>query len=186
MQTGLYFDQTRCVGCNACSVACKDWHDIDPGPENWLRFGYREDGDFPDLVVSYTISTCFHCEDPICADACPAGAIFKRQEDGIVIVDSEKCIGREECGSKCLTACPYDAPQFGPGNNARMHKCDLCLDRRLAGKQPACVESCYTRALDSGSLDDLKAQYGDVTEAVGFSYSKRTKPSIVFKPKKGL
>lgn len=184
MQSGIYFDQTRCVGCNACSVACKDWNDIDAGPENWLTFGYREDGDYPDLCVSFIISTCFHCEKPVCADACPADAIVKREEDGIVVVDSEKCVGRDECDSKCLKACPYNAPQFGPEENAKMGKCHLCLDRHLDGKKPACVEACFARALDAGDMKELTAKYGDIKDAIGFKFSERTNPSVVFRPKK--
>ncbi|MBA3030278.1 MAG: 4Fe-4S dicluster domain-containing protein [Desulfobacteraceae bacterium] len=184
MQTGFYFDQTRCTGCSACMVACKDWNDIAPGPEKWMRLVYTEKGQFPALFVGYLAVPCYHCISPVCVPACPVDAIQKRPEDGIVVVDQEACMGKEGCGSKCLKACPYDAPQFGPEPEAKMTKCDFCLERWMEGKLPVCVEACPTRAFDTGSWDDLKAKYGEITEAEGFTYSARTKPAVIFKPKK--
>lgn len=183
MQIGFYFDQTRCTGCGACQVACKDWHDIPAGPENWIQALYTEKGKFPDVFVSYLVTPCYHCLDPVCIPACPPRVISKRDEDGIVVVDSEACLGNKECNVKCLKACPYEAPQFGPEPGARMRKCDLCLDRWLERKLPICVEACPTRALDVAPLHELKAKYGHIEEAEGFVYSKRTQPAIVFKPK---
>ncbi len=183
MQIGFYFNQTRCTGCSTCQVACKDWHDIPAGPENWLRIRYAEKGKFPDVFVSYLFSPCYHCIDPVCVSACPTHAITKRDKDGIVVVDEKLCIGNEKCDVKCLKACPYDAPQFGPETGALMKKCNFCVDRFVENKLPVCVEACPTRALDAGSLDTLKAKYGDVKTAEDFSYSERTKPCIVFKPK---
>ena len=183
MQVGFFFDQTRCIGCGACQVACKDWHDIPAGPEKWMRVLYNEKGKFPNVFVSYLISPCYHCVEPVCIPVCPVGAISKRDQDGIVFVDSDKCLGNEECDVKCLKACPYNAPQFGPEAGAKMRKCNFCIDRYLEGKLPACIESCRTRALDAGSLEDLKAKYGDIVEADNFVYSERTKPAIVFKQK---
>ena len=183
MQIGFYFDQTRCTGCGACQVACKDWHDLPAGPENWMRVLYSENGKFPDVFVSYMVAPCYHCLDPVCIPACPTHAISKRDEDGIVVVDVEACLGNEECDIKCLKACPYDTPQFGPEPGAKMRKCNFCLDRWSDNKLPVCVEACPTRALDAGPLDELKAKYGDIQEAEGFVYSNRTKPSVVFKQK---
>lgn len=183
MQIGFYFDQTRCTGCSACRVACKDWHDIPAGPENWMRVIYTEKGKFPDPSVSYMIAPCWHCTDPVCVPACPAGAIIKRKEDGIVFVDSDACLGNDECDEKCLKACPYNAPQFGPEKGARMRKCNYCLDRFAEGKLPNCVEACPVRALDAGPLRELEDKYGKSREAEGFKYSQRTKPAVVIKPK---
>ena len=102
MQIGFYFDQTRCTGCSACRVACKDWNDIPAGPENWMRVLYTEKGKFPKPFVSYMITPCWHCAEPVCATACPVAAITKRAEDGIVLVDTDACLGNEECDAKCL------------------------------------------------------------------------------------
>jgi len=183
MHIGFYFDQTRCIGCSACRVACKDWHDIPAGPENWVRILYTEKGKFPEVFVSYMIAPCWHCLDPGCIPACPAEAITKREEDGIVVVDSTACLGNEECDEKCLKACPYDAPQFGPEKGAKMHKCNYCLDRFIQGKLPNCIEACPVRALDAGPLEELGGKYGTIKEAEAFKYSQRTKPAVVIKAK---
>ena len=183
MQVGFYFDQTRCTGCSACRVACKDWNDIPAGPENWMRVLYTEKGKFPKPFVSYMIAPCWQCAEPVCAAACPVDAITKRKEDGIVLVDSEVCLGNKECDAKCLKACPYDAPQFGPENGAKMRKCNFCLDRYQEGKLPDCIEACPVRALDAGPLSELQKKYGDNKDAVDFKYLNRTKPAVVIKAK---
>jgi anaerobic dimethyl sulfoxide reductase subunit B (iron-sulfur subunit) len=182
MQTGLYFDQTRCTGCYACVVACKDWHDVPAGPASWCRVETIEKGKFPDVFVAFLARFCYHCAEPACVSACPVGAITKREEDGIVVVDREKCLGKDNC-DMCLQACVYAAPQFGAEPNAKMQKCDLCIDRLAEGKQPICVAGCPMRALDAGPLDELLARYGEAREGEGFTYSAELKPSIVFKPK---
>jgi len=183
MQIGFYFDQTRCTGCSACRVACKDWNDIPAGPENWMRVLYTEKGKFPRPFVSYMIAPCWHCAEPVCAAACPVDAITKRGDDGIVLVDSDACLGKAECDVKCLKACPYDAPQFGAEDGAKMRKCNYCLNRHLEGKLPDCVEACPVRALDAGPLTELEKKYGTNKEAGDFKYSKRTKPAVVIRAK---
>lgn len=149
-----------------------------------MRILYKEKGKFPNVFVSFMISPCFHCVDPVCIPVCPVRAITKREEDGIVIVDSDKCLGNEQCDVKCLKACPYDAPQFGPEKGAKMQKCNFCLDRHIENKLPMCVEACRSRALDAGIMKEIEAKYGNIKEADNFVYSERTKPAIVFKPKK--
>ena len=98
MQTGFYFDQARCTGCFTCSVACKDWHDTPAGPANWMRILYREEGKFPKIFVSHVASPCYHCAEPVCVFVCPNEAITKREEDGIVVVDRDKCRDEHPCG----------------------------------------------------------------------------------------
>ena len=98
MQTGFYFDQTRCNGCFACAIACKDWHDIPAGQAKWMRILYSEKGKFPELFVSYLATPCYHCTEPVCAWVCPNEAITKRDEDGIVVVDRDKCREEHHCG----------------------------------------------------------------------------------------
>lgn len=182
MQVGFYFDQTRCTGCYACVVACKDWHGVPPGPASWRKVVTIERGEFPDVFVAFFTSSCCHCANPACVASCPVGAITKRQQDGIVVVEQEKCLGKDQC-DLCLQACTYSAPQFGAEHNAKMEMCSLCLDRLGEGKKPICVAGCPMRALDAGPLEELKEIYGDVKEAEGFVYSDELKPSIVFKPK---
>ncbi|MFC2003161.1 FAD-dependent oxidoreductase [Chloroflexota bacterium] len=94
----FYFDQTRCTGCYACVVACEDWHDVPAGPAFWRRVTTIERGKFPDVFVARLSSSCYHCATPLCAVVCPAEAITKREEDGVVIVDREKCREATRCG----------------------------------------------------------------------------------------
>jgi anaerobic dimethyl sulfoxide reductase subunit B (iron-sulfur subunit) len=170
------------MGCFACVVACKDWHDVPAGPASWIRLKTVEKGKYPDIFVAFLPTTCCHCENPDCVSACPAEAITKREEDGIVIVDRNACLGKNDCGM-CLDACPYEAPQFGAEENAKMQKCDLCIERWAEDKKPVCVSSCPIQALDAGPMDELRAKYGDARESEGFTYSKSLVPSITFKPK---
>jgi anaerobic dimethyl sulfoxide reductase subunit B (iron-sulfur subunit) len=183
MQYGIYFDQTRCMGCFTCVVACRDWHDVPAGPASYIRLTTIEKGRYPDLFVAFLPTFCYHCANPACVDTCPADALTKRAEDGIVILDAEACLGKDSCGL-CLEACPYDAPQFTAEENAMMQKCDLCIDRLALDKKPVCVSGCPMRALDVGPIDELKAKYKAVETTENFTYIEALKPSVVFKPKK--
>lgn len=180
---GFYIDQTRCTGCYACAVACKDWHDIPAGPAKWMRVQEIEHGKFPNIYFAFLPSPCFHCAEPSCAKACPVNAIVKNDTDGIVLVDHELCLGKSECGSKCLKACPWEAPQFDNEDNAKMQKCNLCIDRLEIGKQTICVDACPVYALEVGPIEELKKKYEHTTEAEGFKSSDKIKPSVIFKPK---
>jgi anaerobic dimethyl sulfoxide reductase subunit B (iron-sulfur subunit) len=183
-QMGFFFDQTRCTGCYACQVACKDWHDIEAGPVNWMKLLVIEAGKYPSPFLAYLTSPCYHCANPACATACPADAIAKRETDGIVVVDRERCVGQDECGALCLKACPWDAPQFDDSPNAKMQKCDLCIDRLEAGVQPICVEGCPMFALDAGPIEELRKRHVESVEASGFRYTEKIGPSVTFKGKK--
>ncbi len=183
MPMGFYFDQTRCTGCHTCTVACKDWHDVPAGPASWIQVKTIEKGSFPEVSVAFLPVFCLHCAVPLCATACPAEAIAKR-EDGIVVVNGEKCLGRDSCGMLCRDACPYGIPQFGSEENAKMQMCNFCLDRLAEDRKPTCVSACPMRALDAAPLDELKSKYGDVKEAEGFVYSAEAEPSIIFKAKR--
>ena len=115
MQLGFYFDQTRCTGCYACSVACKDWNDIPAGPARWMRILYNEEGKYPNVFVSHLAVPCYHCAEPACVLACPVDAISKRESDGIVVVDRDKCLG---CGL-CAATCPTEAIRLIPRENGQ-------------------------------------------------------------------
>jgi anaerobic dimethyl sulfoxide reductase subunit B (iron-sulfur subunit) len=183
MQYGIYFDQTRCMGCFTCVVACRDWHDVPAGPASFIRLTTVEKGRYPDLFVAFLPTFCYHCQNPACVEACPVCAVTKRDADGIVTVDAEACQGKDSCGL-CLEACPYKAPQFTDEEDAKMQKCDLCLDRLAMDKKPICVSGCPMRALDAGPIDELKAKYNAVGDAENFTYREDLKPSVAFKPKK--
>ena len=184
MQLGFYFDQSRCIGCYTCIVACKDWHDVPAGPASWRRVITVEKGKYPKIFVAFLSLSCMHCAEPACIPACPMDAISKRKEDGIVVVDTETCLGDEGCGKFCRDSCPYGAPQFDAEDGAKMQMCNLCMDRWTDGKKPICVEACPTRALDAGPLDELREKYGDTEEIEGFNFIEDNKPSILFKARK--
>jgi anaerobic dimethyl sulfoxide reductase subunit B len=181
---GFYFDQTRCTGCYTCVIACKDWHDIAAGPASLLRLKTFEEGIFPNPFVAHLVTACYHCVNPPCVSVCPEHAITKRESDGVVVVDRDKCTGKATCAQFCLKACPWQAPQFGTEAGAKMQKCDLCIERMEEGKQPICVEACPMYALEAGPFEELKKKHRAGVKAAGFIDSGRFKPSIVFRPKR--
>ena len=135
------------------------------------------------LLTYFLATPCYHCAAPPCVAACPHQAIHKREIDGIVAVDAEKCVGAEQCPKRCLKACPWGAPQFQAAPDAKMQKCQLCLERLDAGRQPICVEACPMFALEVGPLEELRKKHGDQPQAEGFKHLKRFEPSVTFKPK---
>lgn len=179
MQLGFYFDQRRCTACYTCVVACKQWNDVPAGSASWRWVSTEEKGRFPDLWVSHLSLSCCHCYNPACIQACPTSAISKRDQDGIVLVDRDAC--SSGCRA-CRDACPFHAPQFRE-ETSKMEMCDFCLDRLEEGKQPLCVTSCPLRALDSGSMEELKATYGTGALAPGFPDPSDTQPAIIFRAK---
>lgn len=122
--------------------------------------------------------SCNHCANPPCLPACPYGAISKWKEDGIVVVDSEKCVACRSCEKKC----PYGSPQFRAGE-AKMEKCDFCLERLASNLAPICIAGCPVLALDAGPLEELRRQHGNLRMVEGLADPSRTEPAILFKPK---
>ncbi len=178
-QYAFYFDQSRCYGCQACSVACKDWNGLEPGPEKWMTVYDWEKGVFPDLRLHFLAFGCGHCENPVCMKACPNGAIFKEDKYGAVLVDKSKCKGSRQCA----VVCPYGSPKFAsdaPGS--KMSKCTMCIDRLEEGKIPICVSSCPLRAFDFGTLEEMKAKYGDLRQLEEMPKADVTKPCFIVKP----
>ena len=147
-QYGFYLDLDRCVQCYACEVACKAHNGLELGIK-WRRIVSLWAGRYPDVINRTLTFSCMHCGKPGCVDACPVGAITKRAEDGIVVVNQGECTA---CGA-CAEVCPFDVPQFG--QDGIMQKCDLCVDRLARGRQPACVETCPSEALCFGTLEEL-------------------------------
>jgi anaerobic dimethyl sulfoxide reductase subunit B len=144
---GFSFAKDKCIQCYGCEVACKSWRDAEFGIRKrrvhniWI-------GQFPEVKNASASVACMHCADPACVKACPVQALKKRPEDGIVVVDRDKCIG---CKS-CLKECPFGAPQFGA--DKKMQKCDLCMSELDLGKDmPPCVETCPTKALQLSKMD---------------------------------
>lgn len=177
-QYAFFFDQSRCTNCHACVVACRDWNDIEAGPVKWLRMLQWEKGVFPDVSMRTLFATCYHCENPLCADACPNGAIFKEDTYGAVLVDADLCTGER----KCWMACPYGAPQYednAPGTP--MSKCTMCYDKISVGDLPICVAGCPNRALDFGTLEEMEKRYGTSRTLEDLPDPALVEPAIIFK-----
>lgn len=147
-QYGFYIEIDKCAECHACEVACKSVNNVELGIQ-WRRVTKVWSGKFPNVTSASISLACMHCGDPACEAVCPTGAIKKRAEDGIVVVDRTKCIG---CHS-CAMACPFGVPQYG--KDGTMQKCQLCVERLQAGKKPACEWTCPSGALHAGPLDEL-------------------------------
>ena len=152
MQHGFYFDHELCVKCHACEIACKTWNEVDVGPR-WREVVKIESGSYPNVKAMNVSMACMHCGDAPCRSACPVGAITKRVEDGIVVVDESTCIG---CGF-CTWACPFNAPQL-TSMVGKMQKCNFCQTpgkERPLDMPRACEEICPTSAIKSGPLSEL-------------------------------
>lgn len=178
---GFVFDQEKCIGCNACQMACKDHYDLEAGLffRRAVTVQITEDG--INRWVHYS-GACNHCADPACVKHCPTGAYYVR-EDGTVGHHPEKCIG---CGT-CTWACPYGAPHISPRRGISM-KCTSCPERRAEGRKPLCVEACLTHCLSFADLDALpEKEKREMTASLPFLPSpERTKPSLLIKKKKNF
>ena len=170
-QRAFYFDQRYCTACRACQIACKDRHNLPVGV-NWRRVETYERGRFPRPRVYHLTLSCNHCARPVCAEACPADAISKREEDGVVVLDSALCTG---CRA-CLDACPYGALQFDEATG-QVGKCDMCVDLVVRGEQPACVAACTLRVLEAGWLNEMDDR-GQELEAPDLPAPSLTGPSV--------
>ncbi len=145
---GMLIDVRRCIGCHACSVSCKAEFDVPLGvTRSWVE--YIEKGEYPNTGRSFLPRLCNHCRHPQCVSVCPTGATWKREEDGIVVIDADICIGCKYC----IHACPYDARFINPVTGAA-DKCDFCLHRVSQGLVPACVEACIGGARIFGDITD--------------------------------
>jgi Fe-S-cluster-containing dehydrogenase component/formate-dependent nitrite reductase membrane component NrfD len=147
---GFVIDQRKCIGCHACTVACKEENQVPLGAfRTWVK--YVERGQYPDTRRYFSVLRCNHCDDAPCVSICPTVALYRRS-DGIVDFDGERCIG---CKS-CMQACPYDALYIDPATQTAA-KCNYCAHRVEVGLEPACVIVCPERAIIAGDLDDAGA-----------------------------
>ena len=165
----MLIDLRKCIGCQACTAACKIENNI---PEGHFRTWVPnvELGEFPDTRRAFLPRLCNHCARPSCIEVCPAGATWQRR-DGTVVIDYDLCWG---CGS-CVDACPYDARFMNPVTRTA-DKCNFCAQRIDQGLKPACVETCVGGARQFGDLNDPDSA---VATAV------RTEPVNVLKPETG-
>ena len=177
MRYGFVIDQTTCIGCHACTVACKTEHEVPLGVNRtWVK--YIEKGSWPDTKRFFSVMRCNHCTDAPCVTICPTTALYKR-EDGIVDFDTDRCIG---CKS-CMQACPYDALYIDPQENTAQ-KCNYCAHRTDVGLQPACVVVCPEQAIIAGDLDDPTTKIAKMVASEKLSQravEQGTKPNLWYK-----
>jgi anaerobic dimethyl sulfoxide reductase subunit B (iron-sulfur subunit) len=184
-QIGFYINQSICQGCKACSVACKDKNNIEVGI-NFRRVYTKEEGSYVlqpnggivQNVKSYYFSiACNHCEQPACLLNCPTGAIMKSDENGVVTIDQEICVGTQ----LCVKACPYGGPQYNKVT-FKSNKCNFCMDLQEKGEDPVCVATCPLGAIEYGPIEELRKKYGDTRQIKGMPSPTLTKPNIVITP----
>jgi anaerobic dimethyl sulfoxide reductase subunit B (iron-sulfur subunit) len=169
VQRGFLVDLARCTACKACELACKNRNKLDVGPR-LRRVNQLIAGEFPDLKVSNLSIACMHCGNPPCEAVCPTGAIHKRDQDGLVVVDRNKCIGCHYC----FFACPFGVPQYA--TDGKMIKCDGCQEFVEMGKEPACVAVCFSDALHAGTLEELSQI---ASERASYRLTTSTQPSVL-------
>ncbi|MDP4795483.1 MAG: 4Fe-4S dicluster domain-containing protein [Rhodospirillales bacterium] len=193
---GLVIDLDICVGCHACAVNCKEWNsgghaapltDLDPYGAKpigvWFNRIHTFEASAGDGEPSRTVhfpKSCLHCEDAACVTVCPTGASFKREEDGIVLVNESKCIGCKLCS----WACPYGAREYDAEEGV-MKKCTLCIDRIYnenmdeVDRVPACVSTCPASARHFGDFADANSNVSKlVVERLGYDLM----PEMGYKP----
>lgn len=199
MRYGMVINLKRCIGCDACTIACKQANGTPPGVF-WNHVLHKEVGKFPTAKVEYTPTLCMHCKDAPCVKACPTGASIK-EANGIVRVLADKCIGCKQC----MTACPYEARWFteqtpqgyypAKGTTAKekvdlakfkarkVTKCDFCMDKVKAGDQPICVQTCPATARIFGDLDDPNSEVSKLVwqrETRQLKPEAKTYPSVYY------
>jgi len=188
MKYAMIIDLEQCVGCDACTVACK--LDNETGTDiRWSRVVEEEAGCFPHVRKVYIPLQCMHCEQAECVRVCPTGANY-RDERGLVLIDYEKCIGCRYC----MLACPYQARYFNEGKKppvgvpamandssrkGAVEKCDFCEDRLSQGKLPRCVELCPYEARVMGDTEDPESSAAKLLRE---GNPVTLKPEGVFKP----
>jgi molybdopterin-containing oxidoreductase family iron-sulfur binding subunit len=200
----MVIDTKRCIGCHTCAMACKVENNLPDGVwwNRTLTIGGDEmdtaAGTFPNLEKVYLTLACQQCENPACIKVCPVGATYKREEDGVVLQDYDRCIGCRYC----MVACPYtgvrqfnwDEPKyqidFALGDAAvpvhqanTVEKCTFCFHRLAKGEDPFCIEICPARARHFGDLNDPDSE---VSMLLGrkphfqLLAEKGTNPSVYF------
>ncbi len=167
MSKAILIDTTLCIGCRACQVACKSWHNLEGErstfSETWSNPRYLDSNNYTRIIfrevakpggqVSWHFISrrCMHCNDPACVTVCP-GAALTKLETGPVVYDDDRCIGCRYC----MMACPFQIPKFEWGSAVPLiRKCDFCADRLAQGQAPACATTCPTGTLLFGEREQL-------------------------------
>ncbi len=170
-------DHTRCIGCHACTTACKSENEVPLGvTRTYVK--YADVGHYPNSRRAFQVTRCNQCEDAPCATACPTRAMFRRP-DGIVDFDKSACIGCKAC----MAACPYDAIFINPDDHSA-EKCNFCAHRIDGGLEPACVVVCPTQAIIVGDLNDPMSEVSRVVGREPVTVrrpEKETHPKLFYK-----
>ena len=160
----MLIDPSKCIGCRACQVACKQWNQLPAedtkftgtyenppmlSPITWTRIAFNEREADGGIKWNLTKLGCMHCTDAACMQSCPAGAIY-HTDYGTVAIDTQKCIGCNYCAANC----PFNAISFDRKTNVAK-KCTFCVDRIANGLKPACANACPTGAITFGSRTDI-------------------------------
>ncbi len=170
-------DQTRCIGCHACTTACKSENEV-PLSVTRTYVKYVDTGAFPQARRSFQVTRCNQCESAPCVTACPTSAMYRRP-DGIVDFDKSACIGCKAC----IAACPYDAIFINPEDHSA-EKCNFCAHRLDIGLEPACVVVCPTEALLVGDMTDPSSQVARIVNRDPVAVrrpEKETRPKLYYK-----
>lgn len=174
---GFLLDSDSCIGCHACTVACKSEHDVPLGVNRtWVK--YIETGTFPDVSRKFNVMRCNQCDDAPCMTICPTSALF-RADNGVVDFQDDNCIG---CKS-CMNACPYDALYINPETNTA-HKCNMCNHRLEVGLEPSCQVVCPTEAIKIGDLDDPSSEISRIIardDVAVRAPEQNTKPKVYYR-----
>jgi len=176
MKYGFIIDNRKCIGCHACTTACKSEHDVPIGV-NRTYVKQVEKGVFPNTRRIFSVMRCNHCTDAPCVEICPVEALHTR-EDGIVDFDNNRCIG---CKS-CMQACPYDALYIDPDNKTAA-KCNYCAHRVEVGRAPACVDVCPEHAIIAGDMDNPETEISMLLareQVMVRKPEKGTKPNLFY------
>jgi len=173
---GFVIDQRRCIGCHACTVACKEENRVPLGAfRTWVK--YVERGTFPQTQRYFSVLRCNHCDDAPCVTICPTVALYRRA-DGIVDFDGSRCVGCKGC----MQACPYDALYIDPDTHTAA-KCNYCAHRIEVGLEPACVIVCPAQAIVSGDLDDPASRISRIVDREPVQVRKAeqgTRPKVFY------
>ena len=170
-------DQTRCIGCHACTTACKSENEVPVGVTRTYVKSV-DIGIFPTARRAFQVTRCNQCDDPPCVEACPTGAMYQRP-DGIVDFDKRVCIGCKAC----IAACPYDAIFVNPEDHSA-EKCNFCAHRLDLGLEPACVVVCPVEAISVGDLSDPTSKVAKLVQRSPVAVrrpEKETRPGVFYR-----
>ncbi|MCP4679671.1 MAG: 4Fe-4S dicluster domain-containing protein [Deltaproteobacteria bacterium] len=168
------FDNTKCFGCMGCIAACSNANSNSPeSPWRSLHKLPPEDGRHDTVYLSLA---CNHCTDAPCVRACPTNAMSRQEDNGVVLHHADRCLGCRYC----QMACPYDSIRYNESERV-VSKCHFCSDRIAAGKDPACVATCFAGALTCQILENEDEASELEKEVPGFTHYSEARPSIRFK-----